>query len=117
MVVYDFEFNVGQRAFYIYKNPIYREACRECNGTGFRGERICYECGMSGLGMYVPYPKNHVEIWDIGKIECITIFRDCVVFTGKKRPGLECTEDELFATKKEAVNFCKKQGWKVIKRR
>lgn len=117
MAVYDFEFNIGQRAFYIRKNPFYREACRECNGTGIGERSICYACGMSGIGMYVPYEKDYVEVVDIGKIRSITILSDGVVFNGEKLPGLECTEDELFATKKEAVNFCKKQGWKVIKRR
>lgn len=114
MATYKFDFDVGQRAFYINTKPMYRDTCRSCDGTGIRQTSICYECNMSGVGRYEFYPENCVMIWDIGKIHHIVIHSDGVFFIGDERQGLSCKESELFHTRKEAKDFCKNNGWKVV---
>ena len=114
MAIYNFDFDIGQRAFYIKRDPTYLEACQSCNGTGFWTNSICYECLTSGVGMYRPYPDGHVSIWGIGKISSITITNKGVYFSGDERPNLKCTESDLYATRRAAKDFCRHKGWTVI---
>lgn len=114
MAVYDFDFDIGQRAFCIIRNPMYREACRSCNGTGVGEYSLCYKCNTSGVGMYMFYPEGHVAIWCIGKITSITITNKGVYFSGSERPHLECMESDLYHSRRSAKDFCRHKGWTVV---